>query len=181
MLIHSNNCIFLDKFVSTYSVKPTHRKLLLSLFWKIIQKCPRTSLWSSHDFRKFSVEERLWKEGLNQVRGGSWEFSRADILKKTFERILYGQSLDFIFSLPYAPSHIIDHTGVSEFVGNKKKGESQNKCFKKEAKKKSHTGAYQGVRKVRFSEHLAYFVFLKHPFWDSPFCFVTDEFYDFLL
>ena len=68
MLIHSNNCIFLDKFVSTYSVKPTHRKLLLSLFWKIIQKCPRTSLWSSHDFRKFSVEERLWKEGLNQVR-----------------------------------------------------------------------------------------------------------------
>ena len=34
--------------------------------------------------------------------------------------------------------------------------------------------AYQGVRNVRFSENLAYFVFLKHPFWDSYFCPITD-------
>ena len=27
-----------------------------------------------------------------------------------------------------------------------------------------------------FSENLACFVFLKHPFWDSPFCLITDEF-----
>ena len=26
-----------------------------------------------------------------------------------------------------------------------------------------------------FSENLACFVFLKHPFWDSPFCLITDE------
>ena len=33
----------------------------------------------------------------------------------------------------------------------------------------------QGVRNVRFSENLAYFVFLKHLFWDSSFCLITDE------
>ena len=37
------------------------------------------------------------------------------------------------------------------------------------------TCAYQGVRNVCFSENLAYFVFLKHPFWDSPFCLITDK------
>ena len=37
------------------------------------------------------------------------------------------------------------------------------------------TGAYQGVKNVRFTENLAGFVFLKHPFWDSPFCLITDE------
>ena len=36
------------------------------------------------------------------------------------------------------------------------------------------TCAYQGVRNVRFFEDLACFVFLKHPFWDSPFCLITD-------
>ena len=35
--------------------------------------------------------------------------------------------------------------------------------------------AYQGVRNVRFSENLGCFVFLKHPFWDSPFYLITDE------
>ena len=33
----------------------------------------------------------------------------------------------------------------------------------------------QGVRNVRFSENLTCFVFLKHPFWDSPFCLITDD------
>ena len=35
-----------------------------------------------------------------------------------------------------------------------------------------------GVRNLRFSENLACFVFLKHPFWDSPFCLFTDEIID---
>ena len=34
---------------------------------------------------------------------------------------------------------------------------------------KTRTFAYQGVRNVRFSENLTWFVFLKHPFWDRPF------------
>ena len=36
------------------------------------------------------------------------------------------------------------------------------------------TCAYQGVRNVCFWENLASFVFLKHPFWDSPFCLFTN-------
>ena len=35
--------------------------------------------------------------------------------------------------------------------------------------------AYQGLRYVRFSENLACFVFLKLPFWDSPFCLINDD------
>ena len=46
------------------------------------------------------------------------------------------------------------------------KGESQN----------GRTRAYQGVRNVHFSENLACFVFLKHPFWDSPIFFITEDF-----
>ena len=34
----------------------------------------------------------------------------------------------------------------------------------------------KGVRNVHFSENLACFVFLKHPFWDSPFCLITVDF-----
>ena len=41
---------------------------------------------------------------------------------------------------------------------------------------RTRTCAYQWVKNVRFSENLASFVFLKHPFWDSPFCLITDEF-----
>ena len=34
---------------------------------------------------------------------------------------------------------------------------------------------YKWVRNVRFSENLAYFVFLKHPFRDTPFGLSIDE------
>ena len=37
------------------------------------------------------------------------------------------------------------------------------------------TCAYQGVKNVRFSENLACRLFLKHSFWDWPFCLITDE------
>ena len=69
----------------------------------------------------------------------------------------------------------------------RQKGESQNGCFKntKHAKFsekhisnpliRTRTCAYQGVRNVRFLENLACFVFLKQPFWDSPFRLITDE------
>ena len=50
------------------------------------------------------------------------------------------------------------------------KGESQNGC----CKKKKHA-KFSEKRNVHFSENLACFVFLKYPFWDSPFCLITDE------
>ena len=39
---------------------------------------------------------------------------------------------------------------------------------------RTSTCAYQGVGNIRFSENLACF-FLKHPFWDSPFCLITTD------
>ena len=41
---------------------------------------------------------------------------------------------------------------------------------------RTSTCAYQVVKNVRFSENLTGFIFLKHLFWDSPFCLTTDEF-----
>ena len=62
------------------------------------------------------------------------------------------------------------------------KGESQTGCFKKTKHAKFSEKrtfltpcAYQGVKNVPFPENLASFVLLKHPFWDSPFCLITDE------
>ena len=90
--------------------------------------------------------------------------------------------------------HIVSHLFLFLFLTlsvTRQNGESQNGCFKKtklhQISRKtnisyplniSHTRTcvYQGVRNVRFSENLVYFVFLKHPFWDLPFCIITDDF-----
>ena len=42
------------------------------------------------------------------------------------------------------------------------------------------TCAYHGVRHVHFSENLACFVFSKQPFWNSTFCFITDDIVDWM-
>ena len=68
----------------------------------------------------------------------------------------------------------------------RQKGESRNRFFKKIKHAKFsekrtflilHTCAYQGVRNVCFffSENLACFIFLKHPFQDSPLCLIIDD------
>ena len=70
----------------------------------------------------------------------------------------------------------------------RQKGKSQKERFKKTKHDKfsekqtvltpltrTRTCAYQGVRNVRSSENVSCFAFLKHPFWDSPFCLITDE------
>ena len=77
----------------------------------------------------------------------------------------------------------------SSFVGNKAKGWISKRVFqeskaRQNARKtnisypliRTRTSAYQEVRNVCFSESLACFAFLKHPFWDSPFCLITDGF-----
>ena len=70
------------------------------------------------------------------------------------------------------------------FVGNKAKRWVSKWVFKKTKHAKfsekqtflTHWhGLHIGVRNVLFSENLC-FVFLKHPFWDSPFCLITDVF-----
>ena len=75
-----------------------------------------------------------------------------------------------------------------KIVGNKAKGRISKRVFQENKacqifRKtnisypliRTRTCGYQGVRNVCFSENLACFVFLKHPFWDSPFCLMTDE------
>ena len=74
------------------------------------------------------------------------------------------------------------------FVGKKAKGRISKRMFQESKPRqifrktnisysliRTRTCAYQGVRNVRFSENLACFVFLKHLFWDSPFCLITDD------
>ena len=65
------------------------------------------------------------------------------------------------------------NTSLWEFTGNKAKGRISKRVFQENKarqifrKENIHTCAYHGVKNVRFSEILACFVFLKHPFWDS--------------
>ena len=85
--------------------------------------------------------------------------------------------------------HLFCKTSVSNYLclsAIRLKGESQNGCFRNKARqifRKTNISytlvctrkcAYQGVRNVYFSENLACFVFLKHPFWDSPICLIID-------
>ena len=79
----------------------------------------------------------------------------------------------------------------------RKKGESQNGCFKKTKHAKFfvkrvfitswyahihiYTCAYQGVRKVRFSENLACFVFLKTRFEIRLFAILPTKYWRFLV
>ena len=51
------------------------------------------------------------------------------------------------------------------FVGNKAKGRISKRLFQeKKPQQSTRTCAYQGLRNVHFSENLACFIFLKHPF-----------------
>ena len=62
----------------------------------------------------------------------------------------------------------------------RQKCESQNGCFRKTKHAKFSetqtflTSWYQRIRNIRFSENLASFAFLKHPFSGSPFCLIAD-------
>ena len=88
--------------------------------------------------------------------------------------ILLAGSFKFKWAIPLINASVI-----------RQKGESQNECFKKTKQAKFSekrifltplicTFMYQGVRNVRFSENLACFFLLKHPFWDLLFCLITD-------
>ena len=74
-------------------------------------------------------------------------------------------------------SSVIRQKGECQNGGNKKakraKFSKKNKHFYPLIRKR--VCAYQRVRNVRFSENLACFAFLLPPFWDSPFCLITDE------
>ena len=71
---------------------------------------------------------------------------------------------------------------LCQIVGYKPKGWISKRVFRENKTCQifrktniSRTCAYQRVRNVRFSENLTCFVFLKHPFWDLPFCLITNE------
>ena len=77
---------------------------------------------------------------------------------------------------------------VCKFVGNKAKGRISKPVFQENKARqifrktnifypliRPRTCPYQGVKNVRFSENLACFLFLKHRFWDSLFCLITEE------
>ena len=77
---------------------------------------------------------------------------------------------------------------AENFVGNKAKGLISKRVFQKtkhgkfSEKRTFFTPWYAHAifvcvrtRNVRFSENLACFVSLKHPFWDSPFYLITDD------
>ena len=134
---------------------------------------------------EFFDHQYLWKETIN-VLG----FLRID----SYQRNILSKSITFGKVWPVVFSQIpIFHRNTalknsSEFVGSKAKGRISKRVFQENKANqifrktnvslsliRTRTCAYQGVRNVPFSENLLSFVFLKDPFWDSPFCLITDE------
>ena len=116
------------------------------------------------------------------------------LYRDKYQRNIVSKSITVGYVWPLRSSQAtICHRNValknsSEFVGIKAKGWISERVFQENKANQnfrktniSHplirtcTCAYQGVRNVPFSENLMCFVFLKHPFWDSPFCLITDE------
>ena len=89
--------------------------------------------------------------------------------------------------LHFFPWQLKKYVLLQHFVVNKAKGRISKRVFQKNKARQifrktnisypdTHTYVcVSGVRNVRFSENLACFVFLKHPFWDSPFCLINDD------
>ena len=73
---------------------------------------------------------------------------------------------DFLFKVTIECANIT----ISMLV-IRQKGKSQNRWFKKTKLAKFP----KKQTNVCFSGNLACFVFLKHAFWDSPFCLITGE------
>ena len=78
------------------------------------------------------------------------------------------------------------------FVGNKVKERISKRMFQESKARqnfwktnisylliRTRLCAYQEVKNVCFSEILVCFAFLKHPFWDSPFCLIPNDFLKF--
>ena len=76
----------------------------------------------------------------------------------------------------------------NNYVSNKAKGRIRKRLFQENKVRqifrktnisypliRTRTCACQGIRNVCFSENLTCFVFLTHPFWDSPFCLITHN------
>ena len=90
-------------------------------------------------------------------------------------------------NVPYSEMPIFIGS-VRQLPGNKAKGRISKRVFQESKARQNFrktnisyllirtcTYAYQGVRNVCFSEILACFAFLKHPFSNSPFCLIPDE------
>ena len=102
-------------------------------------------------------------------------------------KYVWAQKCQIIFQFPIGQTGIYDswtpYKTIKEFVRNKAKGQISKRVFQENKARQIfrkmnisylliHTRkfAYQEVRNTRFSENL----FLKHPFWDSPFFLITD-------
>ena len=109
---------------------------------------------------------------------------RVNIWYSSFQKFIYKENTQQCISILLL--HLSTNWKTTSVI--RQKGESQIECFKltKHAKfsekrtflaplVRTRTCAYQGVRNVLFLENLACFVFLIHPFWDLPFCHITDE------
>ena len=104
---------------------------------------------------------------------------RASVMK-VFNEASFWEMIFFIFGLMTGEASL--KTSVKGKRANLKMGVSRKHSTpnfpKKEHFLPADTHTYvcvSGGKNARFSENLAFFVFLKQPFWDSPFSLITDE------
>ena len=152
-------------------------------FYDVLHKC-------SNDWLKYVLVQSqcgiLWSSISLEEKINILGFLHRDNYQIVSKSITVGYVWPFRSSQATICHRNVTLKNSSEFVGIKAKGWISERVFQENKASQifrktniSHTlirtCMYQGVRNVPFSENLMCFVFLKHPFWDSPFCFSTDE------
>ena len=105
--------------------------------------------------------------------------------KRVYE-IMYNSFLQFLTSA-YYQSDILRRPGNNKVKRRISKGVFQENKARQIFRKtnisypliRTCTCVYQGVRNISFLENLTCSVFLKHAFWDSLFCLINDEFWNY--
>ena len=115
----------------------------------------------------------IWERWMVSFRGTYWLSSTYSILLCLFR---FFQFLSFLLTFLWILL-LFGFEVILKIAGNKAKGWISKRVFQENKARQifQKRTFLTPCRNVRFSENLGCFVFLKQPFWDSPFCLITDE------
>ena len=161
----SSNAIFLEMF---------------SLFrWNSLTIFNSMSLFDFFLFRRyldsqFKFFSFLAMNFVNDFLSMGWVVSTNFLFVMHISWNFMTEIFTFVLKFTFSTSSVIRQNGESRNGCNKK---GKHTKFSKQRTFLTHW--YAHVRNVRFSENLVYFAFLLPPFWDSPFCVINDNLFNF--
>ena len=130
------------------------------------------------------LDHGILKSGVSQKRFDELSRLIAWFLHPESDWIVFGltNNLLCIFEISWESIAVVFVKNVllqwcpqGKFVGNKAEGRISQRVFHENKARQIFWKKKTFLTPFPFSENLACFVFLKHPFWDSPFCLITDK------